>query len=350
MIKSIQIQGFQSHEDSFLELNSHVNILVGSSDSGKTAILRALLWCIQNKPGGFSFCSHWGDSTKVQIEIDNHIITRFRNKNTNQYLLDNLKFNAIGTEVPKEIQDILNIKNVNINLQLDPPFLLSETPGAVASHFNRIAKLDKIDTGLQNINSWIRTLTTDIKYKMEQKESLTNELTQFEYLEKFEIDLEVLEEMEKKQIQWNKNYQQLASIIVKTKTIVVNIKAKSQLLSLEPLLDNIFKLKEQKLSLEKDWNKIDGLLDRIEYVRSEIETQQDLFSIEKPVLSLLELYEERKTLENERKGLFKALSSIRSTEIAIAKAKAKFEALYKEYDEVFPDKCPLCGLPIPRKK
>jgi len=55
MIKYLQIQNFQSHKDSLLEFDPGVNVIVGSSDSGKTAVIRALRWLVWNRPSGDAF-------------------------------------------------------------------------------------------------------------------------------------------------------------------------------------------------------------------------------------------------------------------------------------------------------
>jgi len=65
MIKTLSIQNYQSHKDSTLEFDPGVNVIVGSTDSGKTAIIRALRWLIWNRPNGDSFRSTWGGDTKV---------------------------------------------------------------------------------------------------------------------------------------------------------------------------------------------------------------------------------------------------------------------------------------------
>src|SRR5512133_726261 len=155
MIKSLAILNFQSHEKSKLDFSPGVNVIVGSSDSGKTAIIRALRWIIWNRPSGDSIRSNWGGATNVLLETEEGIIRRAKDK-TDQYELKlqggkDLVFKAFGTSVPQEIADFLNINEINLQGQLDAPFLLSESPGAVALHFNKVARLDKIDTGLQNI-------------------------------------------------------------------------------------------------------------------------------------------------------------------------------------------------------
>ena len=70
MIKKIQIQNFQSHKETTLKLDPGVNIIVGTTDSGKTSILRALRWVIWNRPSGDDFRSWWGGNTSVEVIIN----------------------------------------------------------------------------------------------------------------------------------------------------------------------------------------------------------------------------------------------------------------------------------------
>ena len=48
MIKSLHIQNFQSHKKTTLKFHKGINVVIGQSDSGKSAIIRALNWTINN--------------------------------------------------------------------------------------------------------------------------------------------------------------------------------------------------------------------------------------------------------------------------------------------------------------
>ena len=196
MIQQLNIQNFQSHEDTSLDFVEGCNVIVGASDSGKTAIIRALRKLAFNKPSGTEMCSHWGGKTKVELFTDDAHVVWSKDKQQ-EYILGDAHFSAFGTDVPEEIVKALNLNSINIQMQLDSPFLLSETPGQVAQHFNKVAGLDKIDSATSNINSWIRELTSDIKYAEGQEISLKEGLTKFEHLEKMEVEVEVLEDQEK---------------------------------------------------------------------------------------------------------------------------------------------------------
>ena len=46
MIDKIKIENIQSHKNTELNLSNGINVIVGSSNNGKSAILRALYWAI----------------------------------------------------------------------------------------------------------------------------------------------------------------------------------------------------------------------------------------------------------------------------------------------------------------
>ena len=151
----IIIRNFQSHKETVLELSPTVNSLEGVSDSGKSAVLRSLLWCLTNKPDGVAFASNWAKDRKgklkddVRVSIDN--ITRFRTADTNGYVRyvpgkDPQTYEALKGTVPPDIESAINIGSVNIQRQMDPPFLLSSTPGDAARYVNELIGLVEIDT------------------------------------------------------------------------------------------------------------------------------------------------------------------------------------------------------------
>lgn len=80
MIKQLNIQNFQSHVDTTLEFSDGCNIIVGNSDSGKTAIIRALRWLVFHKPTGDEMRSHWGGKTKVELFIDDAHVVKSKDK------------------------------------------------------------------------------------------------------------------------------------------------------------------------------------------------------------------------------------------------------------------------------
>ena len=149
----VTIRNFQSHKETQIELSPTVNSLEGVSDSGKSAVLRAMLWALTNKPDGTAFASYWAKNKKgeiqapVSVSIDN--ITRIRSKEFNGYIRYGAggeeRYEALKGAVPVEIERAVNICAVNIQRQMDPPFLLSATPGEAARYLNSLVGLEEID-------------------------------------------------------------------------------------------------------------------------------------------------------------------------------------------------------------
>lgn len=145
MITKVHLKNFQAHKNRVLEFTEGVNIIRGSSDSGKSAIIRAMIACITGKDFNAAYQT-WGTKgpMEVTIEIDGHVITRGRDAKSNYYILDGKKFAALRGECPQEISDIFNIGADQLNSQYESFYLLSETAGGVAKKIQAVCDLDSI--------------------------------------------------------------------------------------------------------------------------------------------------------------------------------------------------------------
>lgn len=192
MIESIEIKNFQSHQGNRLVLSPGINALTGDSDNGKSAVLRALLWCVTNSPSGDAYVSDWAKTPKgkvkageaCQVIVDSNpgdgkrSVCRVRADDFNGYRLyaggdDCQEFSALRTDVPQAVQDAFNLGAVNIQRQMDAPFLIAETPGEAARIINGLVNLSVIDEALAAANSISRANAADVKYtagELEEKE------------------------------------------------------------------------------------------------------------------------------------------------------------------------------------
>lgn len=183
MLQTIQIHNFQSHENSQLDLSPGINTLVGDSDCGKSAVMRAILWAITNSPQGDAYVSDWtktpkgkqmsGAATYVAIDTNpqkdggKFSVVRKRSPEFNGYEVfdgsDNTQFEALRTDVPMEVSQCFNIGPVNIQRQMDPPFLIASTPGEAARFINQLVNLTDIDEAQTEINSLGRSCSADLR-------------------------------------------------------------------------------------------------------------------------------------------------------------------------------------------
>jgi len=179
-MKKIKISGFQSHKATQLNLHPNVNVIVGQSSSGKTAIFRAIEWLNTNRPLGTRFISH--GETQAEVTIDDVRGTKTDKGKTYYTLANDNKFDS-GNVVPDLVTQALNLSEINFQDQLSEHFLITSSPGEVARTFNRILNIEKVDEYVSKLTTKINTTNTIIKEKTEQIESLTNQIKDLDYLD-----------------------------------------------------------------------------------------------------------------------------------------------------------------------
>ena len=191
MLKSLSIKNFQSHLFTTLDFSSGLNIIVGSSNSGKSAILRSIYWLLTNRPSGTSFIHHGEDECHVVIEtIDGHVVERKRTKSFNGYIVDNEVLEAIRTDVPQQVYDILNITDINIQRQFDSFFLLQDSPGKVASTINNITNLEQGEAVVSLLNSRVRKNNTILRDAEIEIETYNDTLKKYVIVSDIKIHVE----------------------------------------------------------------------------------------------------------------------------------------------------------------
>jgi ATPase involved in DNA repair len=121
-IQRIEIQNFQSHRNTVLEPGpgGQLTVVTGPSDSGKTAILRALRWLLYNVPQGTDFIRVGCTFAKVIVTLaDGTEVERFRTPSKNQYAIrhpgaEPQVYEGFGSTVPLEVQETLGVRPITI--------------------------------------------------------------------------------------------------------------------------------------------------------------------------------------------------------------------------------------------
>lgn len=346
MFKSVSIQNFQSHAKTELNFHEGVNVIVGTTDGGKTAIIRALRWLIWNRPSGDALRSRWGGATNVQLETEEGVITRSKDK-IDKYTLrlkgqEDIEFKAIGTSVPAEIQGVLNISEINLQNQHDATFLLSDTPGAVATHFNKVARLDRIDSATSAINGWIRGLKSDVSHLETDIATEKAKLPQFENLEKFEIEIEVLEQMESRLTSMRGKRDTLKKVITQYADLEEEIETLTPLLELEGLVTSTLDNITQQDQLQTQADELHAIIDDLEGLEGKETTANELLPLEPLVLSLLDKYKQLRELKKTKSQLQYLLNQVNLVDDDIVTTGNNVTKLETKFHKEMPDICPLC--------
>lgn len=184
LIKNLRLINFQSHKDTKIDFDKGLTVILGQTDQGKSAIIRALKWVLYNEPRGTDFIMAGCKLCRVSLEMDDgSIIIREREGQRNRYILiQNGKeevFEGFGNTVPLEIARAHGIPKiridkdvasaVNLAEQLEPPFLISESGGNRAKALGRLA-------GIHIIDAAQRTVLKDVNNAKQGLESIQKDI------------------------------------------------------------------------------------------------------------------------------------------------------------------------------
>ena len=268
MIKSIKLKNIQAHKNSKLEFDKGINAIVGTSNNGKSTIIRALNWNRYNRPLGIdTLASHWivddkgnlKDEMSVTIENDFGIVARKRTKNENQYIVNDKELNVVKSDVPLDVEQILNLSETNIQNQQDSPFLLSETSGKVAEYFNRIVRLDVIDRVLTKAEITRRKTNQEIQVLENSIKNNEKKLEDFDWLVDVEKLLNKIERVNLKNTQLKQDKIEILNKITEYKNQLRNQRdlkdSKEILNTIERELENNNRLNENYNSLKSEIEK-----------------------------------------------------------------------------------------------
>lgn len=164
-IKAVHLLGFQSHVNTLIDLSGGLTVLTGETDSGKTAIIRAIRWVTLGEPSGEDFVNKAVGSTTVTLIMANgDAIVKTRKSGKTSYQIkyaDGVETTYEKAEVPEEVQEITGIKatafadfetTLNFAYQLEQPFLLGHTASTGAKVLGKLAGTESVDAALGKAN------------------------------------------------------------------------------------------------------------------------------------------------------------------------------------------------------
>lgn len=160
-IKSIELVNIQKHKHITLSL-SGINVLIGETESGKTSILRGILWHILNNTSGEKLLNNDGaKACSVTITCGDDVVSRNWSKTENTYTLNGKKFSAIRTSVPDEVSKLYAVDSVNIQRRRDVPFMVYYKDTECAKQFGDMLDVSEIDRTIVASNAHVRELKTE---------------------------------------------------------------------------------------------------------------------------------------------------------------------------------------------
>lgn len=351
MIKSVEIKNFQGHRYSFFNFASGVNTIVGPSDVGKSSVIRAIKWVCFNRPLGDAFRSNWGGDIHIIITTaEGDRIERFRGKTKNLYRLNKKDYKATGAGVPEEIRLALNINEINFQNQMDQPFLVSSTAGDVGRHFNRIAKLDSIDTTLKNLNRSLRETKSNREKEKEEIKSLEAQIKKLTWIREADGELTAVENESARLSKEKQKIRGLESIIRPLR------EKETQIIPLQNLsrsIQEIAKAQQGKLEIQDIKGRIKSLHDQISQIQAretEFSENKALSKAQPKIIDCRGQIERISGYIGQIESLKLAISGFKGAKEEKSRAERDLAQIEEEREKLAPDTCPLCKQPWPKKK
>ena len=196
-IESVELFNFQKHDHLKVEFSPvGISSIIGCSDSGKSSIIRALMWVIFNR---FSSTivrrkvnNVLTDYTKVVLTVNDggviHVIERYVSDKKNSYTLDGSEYLSFGRSVPEPISNLLNVSSLCFQEQWEVPFMVGYSSGDISKTFNTMLSLNDMEEVIDRINSDIKEEGATVNALTEDLDSCKERLPLFAFLSDFESD------------------------------------------------------------------------------------------------------------------------------------------------------------------
>lgn len=402
MLYKINLYNFQSHQQTELELDPGINAIVGPSDNGKSAVIRGLLWARYNQPLGDAFVSHWARNEKGKQEApssvqvlrgDKATIVRTKSPTFNGY--SSTEWNdleAIGRgPVPEEVDKFFNMGEVNIQKQMDSPFLLADSPNDVARFWNGLVNLTVIDKYMSAADSKKRALAAEIRAVEAEVKADEEELAKLDWIDSAEKLYSKLERLSSRISTRKAERDSLTSSVDRYKATKVRVDSLANIGAVEKLLKKVSNVGEKKRKLSKELSELGNGISQYQAASRRFRQFRGLPQLEEQLKALKIAMENHDSVENRRiqlnqsivsykkaraainslrdlPGLIKSMAKIEKIQQRISKKREELNQIHgqckqyklsrnllaqttegiKELQALLPDECPLCHQPMPK--
>jgi DNA repair exonuclease SbcCD ATPase subunit len=348
-IRQATIKNFQSHKHTVFNFHAGVNVVIGETDKGKSAIIRSLGWLIRNRSEDRGFRSRWGGKTDVEaVFSDGKVVSRVQDKDNAYYLYDTTEnideeYKAFKKDIPEDIVNALNMGDINIQSQFDPPFLLADSGGDVAKLLNKIANLSDIDTSISNIRKEVLANAAEIRKYEEQVITLEEQKESFQYIPAMEKAVTQYEELCKQDKICDSTHFALGVIVSNIGKCDKELAEIEAFLKAEAGCNAALALTEQEKLVTGQIRAIETLIESVYNSQEHINEAELFIQAEHLMQPILELTEKLDEIQKESTELQTAIKRINLDAGKIRTVEKNLDSYTMEFEALMPNQCPLCG-------
>lgn len=343
MLTRLRIVNIQKHKDLDLSLEK-INVIVGATDSGKTSVLRALTWALTNDASGEGLITNDGSkSCSVSVTTENGTVTRSWSRSKNGYSLDGKTFTTFRSGVPKPIEDLLNIKDINIQRRRDMPFMVYFKDSECASQFSDMMDLSEIDTIITSSNASVKQRTSKVEQLKERKAEIDSELEGLSGLDDAVQAYKELRTLQRSIKEYSDRLNALKTLQKQHSAATYEFSRVTDPADAECALNT---LKAQCSEHTELGQKLEGylrLLSDWHDAASDVDRYSAVSAMLKDAKSLDCRTSDIRELQNVVQSYEQSLTTYNDIVETLKYAKHTYNTLLGEFKRTFPSLCPLCG-------
>ena len=213
-ISKIHIKNFQNHEDTVIELADALNIITGTSDSGKTAIYRCLEYIYLMGAEGYgswdsTWVQHGASYATISISFDDGTrLLRIKGDSKNEIYLfkedDDEPYYAktkVGIKYDQEVLDFLNnpffdkeIGSLPFTNQTDSIFLVGASESKIPEFIAKMSNFTEFEQAVNYLEKENNFFSKQIRISDEKIQKYKNDLEKYADLDSKIKSIEDIEE------------------------------------------------------------------------------------------------------------------------------------------------------------
>ncbi|MBP1308707.1 exonuclease SbcC [Paenibacillus sp. 1182] len=243
-------ENFQSHEYTDLEFSRGLNVLVGESRQGKTAILRGFQWMYENKPSGRRVIKRGAGYAKITFFLSNgFIVSRIMEKKKNGrngYEITDPSTGEVvyyNTKILPEVQKILGYNPFVIDKDLQ--FNLNSMKQGtgwflIGDHFSAPLKAKIIgaiygthyaDAVTRELEAEDRKVNDELKRTQADVQKLDEKIKQYEHLNDLENIISQVEVLLQQIDQWTDRKDRIVATLEKRRGMEVVVHENDEIIA-----------------------------------------------------------------------------------------------------------------------
>jgi DNA repair protein SbcC/Rad50 len=334
MIERLQIRDFQRHDRLRVKFDERTTTIIGPSDTGKSSIMRAIRWLAFNRPLGDSFVRNGQDSCSVKLWVDDRKLERRKDKRSNQYLIDGKELSAVGTDVPEQVRQLLNLTPDNFQGQHEPPFWFSLTAGEVAKRLNSIVDLEVIDRSAAWLSSKLKAARAELGIVEARAVEAKAEVDRLEFVDDLRFDFDRVGRLGKKTDKAREEWDDLVRALKQARQRGQEARTGR---SAATAAGNTLELADAAEAVHR---RLMGLSDLVANAKAACDAAArkvpDIGELESCYNRIEDITESRKLLKN-------VLTNLRLSAVRMEDARMEWGQAMADLDDKTEGVCPLCG-------